>query len=66
VKKLLSECEPSWTALRKALEEEELDVSAEWGQRSLLDSLPKVERTPDIIRKHEEKATGIGLSDKGA
>jgi hypothetical protein len=21
---------------------------------------------PDVIRKHEEKASGIGLSDKGA
>ena len=66
MKKLLSECEPSWTALRKALEEEELNVASEWGQRSIQDSLPKAERKPDVIRKHEEKLAGIGLSDKGA
>lgn len=41
-------------------------MSSEWGLRALPDSLPKVERTADIIRKHEEKAAGIGLSDKGA
>jgi hypothetical protein len=32
----------------------------------LTENRSKVERVPDVIRKHEEKASGIGLSDKGA
>jgi hypothetical protein len=63
---MLNECEPSWTALRKALEEEETSVNIDWGQRKLPESLPKVLRAPDIVRRHKEQTAGIQLSDKGA
>ena len=67
LKKLLAECEPSWTALRKALEEEEGAVSQPWGERLIPASVSlPVTRAPDIIRKHEEQQVGINLSDKGA
>ncbi len=67
LKKLLGDCEPNWTALRKALEEEDENLRGEWGERPL----PKIvlpTRAEDIIRKHEElSAKGLNdLMDKGA
>ncbi len=55
VKKLLADCEPSWTALRKALEEEEQISAIPWGERKIPESVSlPTGRAPDVIRKHEE------------
>jgi hypothetical protein len=68
MKRLLSDCEPSWTALRKAREEEEESYSSNWGERVLPQYINPAEgRAPDIVRRHEEqKAGGINMMDKGA
>lgn len=62
MKKLLAECkfrylifvlgEPNWTALRKAVEDEEESIVTGWGERKV-DILPITGRAPDVIRKHE-------------
>ncbi len=67
VKKLLADCEPNWTALRKALEEEEQSVAQPWGERVIPErvELP-AGRAKDVVRRHGEQQAGINLSDKGA
>lgn len=80
IKRLMQECklnirlshfyligEPNWTALRKAVEDEEEHVAGNWGDRALPDnSQHKIERKEDVIRKHEEQSTGLSITDKGA
>ncbi|CDW80337.1 UNKNOWN [Stylonychia lemnae] len=67
LKKLLSECEPNWTALRKAVEDEQEQLIQNWGEKHLENKQPRPVRKEDIIRKHEEaQQTGINLLDKGA
>lgn len=66
VKRLLADCEPNWTALRKAVEEEEECLKGEWGERQLPPIQQPVGRAADVIRKHEEQVSGLNLMDKGA
>ena len=66
VKKLLADCEPSWTALRKALEEEEQQHSGNWGERVIPPYQPPANRAAEIVRRHEEVNNGLSISDKGA
>lgn len=66
LKKLLADCEPNWTALRKALEEEDDNLRGEWGERPLPKVVPPT-RAEDVIRRHEEQNDKAGLlMDKGA
>ena len=63
MKKLLSDCEPNWTTLRKAIEDEERSLQEDWGTREV----PHVE-IPDRknkVTKHEEEKTINKLTDKG-
>ena len=53
VKKIMADCEPSWTALRKAREEQQLLVASDWGHAQIPQNATKIERALDIIRKHE-------------
>jgi len=48
------------------LEEEETYVASPWGERQMPETSIKTVRAPDVIRKHEEQASGLNLSDKGA
>eukprot|EP00347_Sterkiella_histriomuscorum_P003094 403365611 len=68
LKKLLSECEPNWTALRKAVEDEQETLQRNWGESQLNgDTQMKPERKEDVIRRHEANtSTGMNLLDKGA
>lgn len=58
--------EPNWTALRKAMEDEEEHIAGNWGDRQVSEVERMVERQEDVIRKHEKKATGLSLTDSGA
>lgn len=63
MKKLLSECEPNWTTLRKAVEDEERSIIEDWGTRDV----PAIE-LPDRknkVTKHEEEKVTNKLTDKG-
>jgi hypothetical protein len=64
LKQLMQECEPNWTALRKAVEDEERSIAENWGDKEL-PLVEKPQRPADVIRKHEEQKTGINLTDKG-
>lgn len=64
VKKLLMECEPSWTALRKALEEDEGNAFGQWGERQVPERQAPA-RAEDVVRRHEEAASGLNIADKG-
>lgn len=56
--------EPHWTSLRKALEDEESN-NADWGTR-VVPEIDIANKKEDVIRKHEEKHSGIDLMSKGA
>lgn len=63
LKNLVSECEPNWTTLRKAVEDEEKSISGEWGSMTI----PAI-NVPDrknIVRKHEVEKVVDKLTDKG-
>jgi hypothetical protein len=50
----MGECEPNWTALRKALEEEEENVRGDWGLKEVPERKQPAERAADVVRRHEE------------
>lgn len=66
LKKLLADCEPNWTAVRKAVEADEERIPADWGIRPVPErELPK--RAEDVVRKHEPgQSKGLNILDKGA
>ena len=41
-------------------------MASPWGERQMPETSIKTVRAPDVIRKHEEQASGLNLSDKGA
>ena len=65
-KKLLGECEPNWTALRKGVEDEEERVAGTWGEFNIPSTTIVKDRKEDVIRKHDEQKQGLSLADKGA
>ena len=60
--------EPNWTALRKAVEDEQETLQQNWGESQVNgDTQMKPERKEDVIRRHEANtSTGMNLLDKGA
>lgn len=66
LKKLLADCEPNWTAVRKAVESEEERIPADWGLRPVPEK-EVVQRAEDIVRKHEPgQSKNLNILDKGA
>lgn len=66
LKKLLGDCEPNWTAVRKAVEAEEERIPSDWGIKPFPERVP-TPRAEDVVRKHEPgQSKGLNILDKGA
>jgi hypothetical protein len=67
LKKLLNDCEPNWTAVRKAVEAEDERIPKDWGIKPVSEHVVPTPRAEDIVRRHEPgQAKGLNIMDKGA
>lgn len=60
---MLSECDPNWTTLRKAVEDEEISISEDWGTRTV--PAVVIPDRKNTVKKHEEEKVVDKLTDKG-